>query len=331
MIKFWKRLLLHGGVIGLVLLTATFGLYWRAIRFGQPDFGSLPTNFVSNSVCFNAKLEHARTDNRLANAHTVILGSSIALNNLSGRLLAKTWGKSTYNFSSWGLKPYQSYEMLKQIRGKLALRRLIIPFNHPDFGEDRKSIDYGLLPDFLFANGPSVRLDSYLSNLGVDTFADDWAYRTQFTNTRSVYQSMQFDATGGVLFDPRQFTNGEAGPRRIAYRDTTGFGTFTQSLDSISRFCAANRIELLLVYMPWQRTVLSPARSREVAAVAAYMAAHYPSQFINLSGLTVSDRHYADCEHFFESGATIATRAVLNALPPRPVPPAVAYQPGSPD
>lgn len=314
--KFLNKVLLHSLLLGSLITSIVVGRYLNALQNTKLDFSALPTNFISNSACFNTKLEHAKEKNRLKQAKLLILGSSVALNNVSGPRISAWFKEPVYNLSSWGLKPRESFEMLKQFGNDLPIKHLIIPFNHTEFSTDAKTIDYKQVHEYFYSEGTLKNAQFYLANFTLDGFIKDWSMRTNYLHRSNVNFSLKFDESGAIVQRPKQFFFAKDG-LPLAYQDTTGFQQFTVAIDSIKRFCDARHVTLTLVYLPWRKDILTPRNSKQVESVANHLSARYPQNFVNLSGLPVASQHYFDAGHMFENGATVVTRALLDSITTR--------------
>ncbi|GAB3895581.1 hypothetical protein [Spirosoma agri] len=314
--KFVKKLVFHSFLLSIATVGIILVRYVERTHQAMPDLRSLPTNFISNSVCFNAKLDHARQGNRFLSAKTLIMGSSMGLNNISGDILTKTFGDRSYNFSSWGFKPHETYQVLKQMEGKLSAQRLIIPFNNTEFLNDAKQIDYkGVYDHFFVANMVSV-LHNFFTNFSIDSFVKDWSFRTKYIYFDNAGFTLKFAEDGSVPLRPKNFIR-PLEAKGLIYYDTTGFSKFSRSLDSISRYCDRNHIELTFVYLPWRKDILTPERIKQVQYVSTYLTAKHHDKFVNLSRLAVDDHDFVDVGHMFQGGAATVTNALVDSLTTR--------------
>ena len=76
----------------------------------------LPFRF-SNSISYDVKLNFLnKHKNLLKNSKTIVIGSSMALNNIDSKYLEKTEKfEKTVNLSSWGLQVSEVFQLLKII------------------------------------------------------------------------------------------------------------------------------------------------------------------------------------------------------------------------
>ncbi|WP_338875445.1 hypothetical protein WBJ53_07470 [Spirosoma sp. SC4-14] len=314
--KLYVKLLFHSFLLLAITMGVVMVRYARRTHKIVPDLATLPSHFISNSVCFNAKLEHARQNDRLLSARTLIIGSSMGLNNVSAKILTQTFGEKAYNFSSWGFKPHETFQVLKQLEGKLALKHLIIPFNHTEFLADTKQIDYNGVYTHFFEKNVVSYFRNFFSNFSMDSFIKDWSFRSKYIYDDNVGFTLKFSDDGSVLLRPNNFIRPQEATG-LAYYDTTGFARFSSSLDSISRYCNRNHIQLTMVYLPWRKDQLTPARNQQIAHVASVLATNYNNQFVNLSRLPVADKDFVDGGHMFEGGAIAVTSALIDTLTSR--------------
>ncbi|WP_338875448.1 hypothetical protein WBJ53_07485 [Spirosoma sp. SC4-14] len=311
--KFLQKILLHSLLLTTAIGAVVMARYAKGTHKLWPDLHSIPPNFISNSVCFNAKLEHAKEEGRLLSAKTLIIGSSLGLNNVSGAILTRSFGEKAYNFSSWGFKPHETFQVLKQLEGKLAIQRLVLPFNNTEFLADAKQIDYQAVHDHFFAPGLLTQVRGYFTNFTLDNFIKDWSLRTKYIYRDNEGYTLKFADDGSINLHANNFVRSEEGSP-LAYYDTTGFARFNRSLDSISQYCDRNNIELTMVYLPWRHDLLTPKRTKQVEYVANYLRAKYHNKFVDLSRLPVERKNYVDGGHMFEEGAITITNALVDTL-----------------
>ena len=310
--RFFYKLFIHGSIITALIAVLTLMAYWQQTGLQTPKLECLPKHFVSNSVCFNTKLDHAKATGRLAQANILILGSSIALQNVSADLLTNQLRRQVYNLSSWGFKPYQSFELLKHLHGKLHIRHLLIPFNHTDFGTDKKTIDYKGAYTYLFANNMLSRVNNFLTYFTLPALVDDWADRTNYGELSNINKSLRFEPTGSIQIDPNQFRL--IGGSLPTYQDTTGFAAFKVGVDSIRRYCDQNNIELTLIYLPWRSDVITATQQIQIQSVSQDLSRIYGRSFLNLTQVRLAETNFIDAGHLFKQGAIQLTQALADSL-----------------
>lgn len=311
--SFFAKFIFHGTICLLLATILVYGIYVKSTGLIAPDFREIPTNFISNSVCFNSKLDHIKSSPMAPGANCLILGSSISLNNVDAESLSQKNKITVYNLSSWGLKPYQSYQLLKKTHQKFAPKQLIIAFNNTDFGQDNKEISYGTIYDYLFKSSFLSQMSSFFAHFNIQDFLSDWAMRSKFSKRDNVYQSLRFDDHGSILLNAKNFQYApEIQP--LTYRDTTGYANFQAGIDSIATFCADRQIQLLLVYSPWKKEVLTPDKLAQIKAISQKMESRYKEAFLDLSSLPISSNLYVDGGHLYKKGASIVTSKISDYL-----------------
>ncbi|WP_265990178.1 hypothetical protein [Larkinella insperata] len=100
----------------------------------------------------------------------------------------------------------------------------------------------------------------------------------------------------------------------LVYHDTTGYPVFQAGIDSIANFCAKRNIQLLLVYSPWKKEVLTPDKISEIKTVSNRLENRYKKSFLDLSSLPIESRYFVDGGHLYKNGATILSEKVSNYL-----------------
>ncbi|GAB3929245.1 hypothetical protein [Larkinella terrae] len=311
--RFIGKLVFHGAICLIITVFLVYGGYIRETGTKVPDFSEIPTNFISNSVCFNSKLDHLKSNAELKNTNCIILGSSISLNNVDAELLSQKNRLSTYNLSSWGLKPYQAFQFLKSMEDKISPSYLIVTFNNADFGRDDKEIKYSTIYNYLFNNSLLTRIESFMAHFNIRDFMSDWAMRSNFAKRDNVYQSLRFDSHGSILLNSNNFQY-SPGIQPLTYRDTTGYLAFQTGIDSIASFCKKRQIRLLLVHSPWKRDVLSPEKNSQIHSISTRMKNRYRNSFLDLSNLSISDHLYVDGGHLYKKGAAIVTSEISHHI-----------------
>lgn len=300
---------LLAAVIGVtIVLFRIITVNLHLIKESQARF--MPRNNVSNSPCFKAKLDHLVQSPNFKNCTLLVAGSSMSLNNISGRIIQEQTGESVYNISSWGLKPRQLNEFLQRINVE-HVRSLLIGFNNCDFGTTEYRIDFKAVDAAL--NGNKLRRYwSAVNEFNIQTFSKDWSYRAKFASISNSYQSINFDKFGSVLFEPAGFVINDH--RWNARFDSTGFSNFYQGITAISNFCERHKIKLLLAYLPTRPNLLSPEMEIQNQTVSNILCKKFPTSYVDMQKTEIPAAEYCDGIHLFRGGAERLTVAILDSL-----------------
>ena len=297
----------------LLLVIAFFLIFMSGIfvTARKIDFNNFPKNNVSNSSSFRAKLDYTISRNYLKNCSFLISGSSMSLNNISGKIIQKRTHENVYNISSFGTKPIQTAGLLKSNLVGHQIKYLLIAFNNCDFGNSNFNIDYSA--SNVFVNGNSIkRCWIFLETFNMVTFFSDLNDRTRFSNIVNSYKSLSFDETGSIQFDRKGFIINKE--RWESYYDTTGFKTFFNNTIELNGLCKENNITLFLIYLPFRSDLLSEERKRQNTIVSNKLELQFGCSFFDLSNVSLSADDYCDGIHFFKEGAENITNIILDSF-----------------
>ena len=93
-------------------------------------FGYLP--ILSDSISFDAKAYELRKL-KLKQVDIIVVGSSIALNDLNSKIIKENFTQSYFNFGVWNLQIGDDYPLLKHYIIKYKPRYIILPITMHDF------------------------------------------------------------------------------------------------------------------------------------------------------------------------------------------------------
>jgi hypothetical protein len=275
------------------------------------DFTNFPKHAISNSVCFNAKLEHALIDTNFNQCSFLIAGSSMSLNNISGELIQKQLQKKVYNISSWGTRPSQTIELLESKVIGDQVKYVLVAFNNFDFGKTDYSLDYRSVEKFMLGNNFD-KAWLFFEKAHILDICSDWEFRNKFSNIDNEYASLKFDKTGSVLLNREGFKISKK--RWAKYFDTTGFYNFKKSMLKLDSLCITKNRNLILVYLPSRSDLLTEKNRTANNSVAENLKTEFKSKFIDLSSIKINANNYCDGIHLFKEGAEIVTYSILDSL-----------------
>ena len=273
---------------------------------------------ISNSLSFNAKAQWLA---RVPRCDILVLGSSMALNNIDGMVLERAVpGHAVANAGSWGMRPNEDLRLLSVLMKRCGPRLVILPVYYGDFSSPRarlhesKEINWGRLGRTLSGRDP--RRDLILDFDAQYLFDSYVKLQSSEYSTRSYYNSLVFDATGGVLFDdsgfnvdPKRWNGYSAKAKEIPIQNEV------TSLRRLVKMARESNIEVLVVKMPL-------TSSGAVAFDQSRISGHWNTvratvtseggEFIDLADLNISDAMFADFCHLKRSGAFVATAALVS-------------------
>lgn len=304
-------------VLLLVPLVCTATLI-VSILFFQNE---LPAPRLSNSSAFNEKARWIR-ENLPQKCSTLILGSSMALNNIDADILPRgRFGEQIANVASWGMSMRDSEKMLEAVAPLCKPDAIILVTNFMDFNAAwSKDIDWVLIDEYIHQ---SSYLITYFREFDLRDFLS--AIKSRHKNSKEgtrIYQSLVFDETGTVNLACRNF--------KIDPRRWDGHKSRKQELDAHQRaenIQALHRIAKTVKQMNIKLYVLTPPM-RHVAETSFLVDARKTlwddvKRVVSKSGgvyLQVpgssefGDELFVDFAHMNACGAEKFTRQIANEL-----------------
>jgi hypothetical protein len=274
----------------------------------------VPLNNVSNSISFKAKMDFLINSSNFRNSTFLVIGSSIALNNISGEIISYRTKDCVCNISSWNLKP----EQLLHLLGIIDLDKieyLLLPFNNCDFGKPTLSIDFNSTD--LFLNGNNIsRFWSFIDKFNINTFSNDWSYKCKYSDINNNYESLRFDEFGSVQLDRDGFVINE-NRWNESLKDTTGFNYFLKDVIEIDRICQKKRISLILVYLPSRKDLLTNQNVMQNKTVSKILQNEFGKYFLDMQNLNLPISQFSDGNHLFKLGAEKTTNSIIDSLSKR--------------
>lgn len=274
-------------------------------------FDTLPKNNLSNNSCFRAKLDHLVKSENYNNCTFLISGSSMSLNNISGQIISKKTNECVYNISAWGTKSNQILELFNIIN-KRKIKYLLLAFNTCDFNVDTYNINFKDTERYLI-NGTLVRYWLLLKEINFTSFIDEWKYRTKFSNISNTYESLNFDITGSIQFEHKEFIIDSTRWKTVP-DDTSGFNIFHNNINRLYIKCRESKIKLFIVFLPARMDLLNEQRRKSFISLSKTLRSDFQTNYIDLSGMEIPLSKYCDGIHFFKDGAEDITKAVLDSL-----------------
>jgi hypothetical protein len=306
--RFIIKFLIILSIIAIFILIRVFSENYN--NYKKYHFKYIPLNNVSNSPCFKAKLDHLVNSPNFRNCTFLIAGSSMSLSNISGKIISNRLNETVYNISSWGLKPSQLNQFIKQINTD-KIKYLLVAFSNWDFGESVYNIDFKATGDLINGN-KLTRFWSSIDKFNIFTFSQDWNYRSKFSNCNNCYESLNFDKYGSIQYEPIGFIIEPS--RWNVYKDTTGFNNFYNNINELYAICTKHEIALFLVYLPIRSDLLTPLTLVQNQQIAEILKKRFDKSFLDLQHKNIPSNQYWDGFHMFKEGAESITNLIIDTL-----------------
>ena len=274
-------------------------------------YGFPPPRF-SNSISMNAKVKFIKEKGGVDFVDVLAIGSSFSLNNIHTETIRKNLSASYLNLSSWGQNIREDYILAKMYIGLFNPKVLIISTGYSDFNSSIKEIDYVLIQDYLSRGSFAAYKTFNYRYLILES-------KKLFLNTqsRSMYSSLMFDDFGGVNLSQNGF---EIDFRRWKGESLNKLNSDVcqyNYLDSLSKYCEDNEVELLLVHSPYREGYTRQLSDEENIIISNHINrldsifTKRNQCFINTNKQFWEDSLYVDYCHLNEIGAQKYTEYFL--------------------
>ncbi len=296
---------------GLIILV----LYQVEGRFHLP---------VYNHASLDSKLFFLKHHAEIESADTIIIGSSMALNNVNGVLLEDSSRivDKVVNLSAWSMKCSYFLPMVKGIVNYGNVKRVIYPAQYFDFtpGEEAEGINSETAFGYLTRNPVDtflyvLRSSKNLINL-IDQF-QDWHY---FTNPKT-YAYLVYDRTGGNQLD---INKENANPHRWGEVDGYTLAPFKKEslncLHELADMSQTYQFDLIFIVQPFRKSLVeaNPDLKKIMAEFdeqTKKILKFDNTYHINAHQLLdLDDSHFADKSHLNIKGANVKTRKLTEII-----------------
>ncbi|MBN2789753.1 MAG: hypothetical protein JXR69_06160 [Candidatus Delongbacteria bacterium] len=288
-------------------------LYYFYIKGGN----DLPAPYFSNSISFNEKIEFLK-EKDLLEIQTVVIGSSMSLNNVDSKVMSEYFGKTKYlNLASWGFKISDGKEYISNMLKYFPdLRLIIISANFMDISDKLQNItvDYTSIDRFLNNN---LGIFNYFAWFNLKYYKDNYQLNNERKKRINTYQTLDFDENGGALLDiDKNHIN------KLRWKkDVTEFDISDRelkNLESMIELLSKNNIRFVLVISPQRSSLIDSTKQlsidRKIRKISSIVKKKN-SFFINSyeKGLW-DDSLYVDYAHFNLKGARKFTEFIVDEL-----------------
>lgn len=206
-------------------------------------FGFFPSN-LSTSISFNSKIKDIKVNHLNDTINILSIGSSMALNNLSTKIIEEKLDDKYINISSWGQNIEEDFYLVKIFSDYYNPKMILLSSNYMDFNPTDKKINYNLVTNYLFKNDNEYSYGFKLKDL-ITYINFKYFKKHQYTN-------LNYDNCGGVNLEAKEFN---VSNRRWKGNDIKEFKPDEYQynyLDSISNYCKENGIKLIFIQSPFR-------------------------------------------------------------------------------
>lgn len=282
-------------------------------------FSDMPLRFTK-SISYDFKIRFVKAQLADSQFDTLIVGSSMALNNIDADVLETSSAvHKVLNLSSWGMATSECLQLL-QMLDLSGVKQVVHSAQYFDYvGEVDKVLDQDELVRYLNGGWP---LKTYFQNIS-RLPQNVWDYLdlgNEYGDSRT-QAFLGFDDSGGVNFERDGFLINQRKWEEIPAIPTVPVGdAYFEHLLEMQKFLGEKGIQLVVVTPPFRQELL--AQSDEFRE---FFTAHkdYLEQLSRSKGflyidaherLEFDDRFFVDASHLDSVGAHRMTELVVDAL-----------------
>ena len=300
-------------------LWATITIMGIVSLIGLITLSPIPLRF-SNSISYDVKLNFLRNSNFLEGTNTLVIGSSMALNNIDGPDIEEEVSKVSKiaNLASWGLQTSEVLQLIKLINLD-EIKYVVFSTQYLDFEEARRSkIDDAEVKSYLnneFILSPYVTtLTSIPTNI-----SNYFNYSSTYLDPHK-YTYLDYDKTGGSNID---LTKNEIDKERwdnrtkVKYKlDEACFTAFSE----LSLLLKEKGIKLIVLTTPYRKAImedntnLPDIYNQYVQKLEVLAKTDGFTYFNTHDSLNLDDSYFIDALHLNKKGSKLVSDEIIKIL-----------------
>jgi len=277
----------------------------------------LPAPRVSSSEAFNEKARWMRL--RKPSCDLLIVGSSIALNNIDGKHINDVTKNSTANLSSFGLNPTDVANQLYRLPKSCKPKTIIYIFFRDDLTSRwDKMIDWDAYSRYIEGE---LDFKSYARNMDLSYYISTALKRSAHKKAGNhSFQSLDFDSTGSVQLSSSNFNYDKTRWIEFTKDRPLSISDLEIALKGIEGVVkAAERLDakILLVSTPLNTSSKAYYKNidQDLWSRVEYYSKKNHVEFIDLNNQgDLPDTSYSDFVHMNENGARYVADQLIIAL-----------------
>ena len=290
----------------IIVFTILAGIYSYLYKIGGDDF---PAAYFSNSLSFNEKIEFLK-DKNLSKIELIAIGSSMTLNNINSEVIVNDFGYQNYlNLASWGFKITDTEKFMKNMLPYFPnLKRVIISTNLMDFSDLQRNIhvDYSKIRLYL-----SSDIGCFLQYVPFNLkYLFNNAKKNRIRHlTRNTYQSLEYDAHGGVVLYKRW--NKDISQYEISNKEV-------ECLNLLSDLFDRRNIELIVSFSPIRNGMLDDKKRANISRKIEQIKRNIPRSDTQIIEPYTSnnwpDSLFVDFSHLNHAGTKKYTEFIMKSF-----------------
>jgi hypothetical protein len=280
-------------------------------------YNDIPPRF-SNSISYNAKLHFIKKNKLLKDANTLIIGSSMALNNISGITLEDNSKeiKKVANLASWGLNSIEVAQFLKLINLK-KIKYIIYSTEYNDFAQIEANKEIDINSTFAYLNNQFI-LKPYIKRF-TTTYKNmkKYFFYKQIYLTHNSYSSLLFDRTGSVNFIfSKKYYKKKRWNQTYEYNSKLSTKSF-EAIREIADIAKLHHIKLITATAPIRLGFLKThpiAQKKTLTYIEKLKKISEEKSFIYINAhkiLQLDDKYFVGATHLNRDGAILFSKMIL--------------------
>ena len=308
-----KRLLKKIFIFSLLIGVIFSFLFYYFYRIGGND---LPAPYLSNSISFNEKIQFIKENDKL-DSEILVLGSSMALNNLMSEVIIEDFKISKMlNMASWGFRVSDSEKFINNMAEYFDnLKYVILVVNLMDFSKKQNEviIDYDELKYYFDQDLGNL---SYLKYFDLSYFYKNSKLNKDRNKIKNTYQSLVFDRGGGVILDiDSNRIDMSRWDKKID--EFKILNSEIQSLNSIAKYLKSRQKKFIVAISPVKKGSLNMLQKSYVTKEIYNIKESIDESVIFINSYELSDwddAYYVDFAHFNKLGAKRFTKYIIDEI-----------------
>ena len=297
-----------------------FGFAFALLAF--VNFPCKPAPRLTPKDSFNEK---ARWLNKhKTHCDVLVIGSSVALNDIDGPFIEESLpGVKLINAASWGQSITESAELLEIVAPIISPRLILFPLTYVSFGQENLANNWAEVKDYMSSGDSALALSLfYFRNMDLEYYIHEYVKNMRrLNNGRRIYDSLLFDESGGVLFDPIDFEIDST--RWNYYRHVTPLNQAfvnneLRALARIAGYANSNNIKLVFTIVPSSQAalqVLGPKFNNSLWRFVSRVSDESNILLLNRNQtISFEDSYFVDFEHLNGLGARSFSQILLPNL-----------------
>jgi hypothetical protein len=279
---------------------------------------------IVDHVSLDAKLKFIRERVNIKEIDTIIVGSSLALNNVQGVILEEqsTKCKHVLSLTAWSIGPAEVEQLLELVPVFPKLKRIIYSaqFTSFNFGSKFKKFDSDFLKKYISNSLNPLEYSIFIANACKDiSFCKnrEKVWDEKYMDNKK-YSYLDFDHTGSA---PLNVYGKDITPSRWDRADgSTQNPLALKALHRMADKANKNNIKFYLIQQPYRQAMIDKHQNvAKIMKVFPVMIGNilkkYNGVFFNLhEKLHLSDAHFADRSHLNDKGSRVGTEEIAKFI-----------------